>query len=268
MEPNSYVIRGGIQGRERLRILARIMRPSTLNLFEQIRLQPGMTCLDVGCGGGDVTFEIARLVGPAGRVVGIDIDQTKIEMARREATELELSGVEFSVSEIGQSSGTAEFDVAYARFVLTHLGHPAEALAWMRDQLRPGGVAIIEDIDFSGHFCHPDSASFRRYVELYTEVVQRNGADPHIGPRLPALLLDNGFQAVEMHVVQPAGIDGEVKLMAPITMENIADSVLAQNMAAGEEIDRIVDDLYAVAQDHRTVMSLPRVVQAWGYRGA
>lgn len=266
MEQSHYVIRGGLEGRERLRILARVMRPTTIALFERVGLRLGMACLDVGCGGGDVAVELTRIVGPAGRVVGIDIDQTKIEMARREAAQLNLSGVEFRVSEIGQSEETAAFDVAYTRFVLTHISDAAAALAWMIRQLRPGGVVIVEDIDFSGHFCHPDIPSFRRYVELYSQVVHRTGADPHIGKRLPELLLNTSLQNVKMHVVQPAGFEGEVKLMAPITMENIAGSVLAHDLASRQEIDSIVSDLYAVADDHRTVMSLPRVVQAWGYR--
>jgi 2-polyprenyl-3-methyl-5-hydroxy-6-metoxy-1,4-benzoquinol methylase len=266
MEHSHHVIRGGLQGRERLRILARIMRPTTMVLFERIGLQPGMACLDVGCGGGDVTVELAHKVEPSGHVIGIDIDQAKIEMARREATELKLSGVEFRVSEIGKSDKRAAFDAVYTRFVLTHLSDPASELAWMIGQLRPGGVVIVEDIDFSGHFCHSDIPSFRRYIELYSQVVQRTGADPHIGKRLPELLLDTGLKKVQMHVAQPAGIEGEVKLMAPITMENVVDSVLAHGLASRQEINRIVDDLYAVADDHRTVMSLPRVVQAWGYR--
>jgi 2-polyprenyl-3-methyl-5-hydroxy-6-metoxy-1,4-benzoquinol methylase len=64
-----YIIRGGVEGRERLRVLARVMRPTTLNLFDRVGIRPGMACLDVGCGGGDVTFELADLVGPKGRVV-------------------------------------------------------------------------------------------------------------------------------------------------------------------------------------------------------
>jgi len=268
MERSQYVIRGGLAGRERLRILSRVMWPTTASLFERVGLQQGMACLDVGCGGGDVTFEIARIVGPGGRVVGIDIDETKLELARREAVELNLPNIEFRLSEIGQTVAEAEFDVVYARFLLTHLSDPSKALARMLTLLRFGGLIVVEDIDFSGHFCHPDSPAFRRYIELYTQVVQRTGADPHIGPRLPALLLDTGFHKVHMHVVQPAGIEGEVKLIAPITMENIADSVLAHGLASRQEIDRVVDELYVVAEDHRTVMSLPRVVQAWGYRAA
>lgn len=52
------------------------------------------------------------------------------------------------------------------------------------------------------------------------------GADPNIGPRLPGLLIKAGFEKVQMNVVQTAAMSGEVKVMAPLTMENIADAVL------------------------------------------
>lgn len=266
MARTDYVIRGGLEGRERLRILSRVMQPTTRSLLERVGLGPGMTCLDLGCGGGDATFEMARVVGSAGRAVGVDLDATKIDLARNEAAEMGLPNVEFRVSQAEQGAGGAEFDLVYARFLLTHLVDPAGMLTRMLAFLRPGGVVVVEDIDFSGHFCHPDSAAFRRFAELYTQVVRKRGADPNIGPRLPALLFDAGSESVEMHVVQPAGMAGEVKLIAALTMENIADAVLAEGLASAAEIDGIVDDLYAYAANNRTVMSLPRVVQAWGRR--
>lgn len=75
---SSYIVRGGSSGRERLRILAQVMRPSTLSLLERVGLRPGMRCLDVGCGGGDVTIELARLVGPDASALGIDLDEVKL----------------------------------------------------------------------------------------------------------------------------------------------------------------------------------------------
>jgi hypothetical protein len=134
----------------------------------------------------------------------------------------------------------------------------------MRRVLQPGGVVIAEDIDFTGYFCYPDAAALWRYVELYTQAVRRRGGDPNIGPRL--LLLDVGFERVQMNVVQPAGTEGEVKLLNPITMENIADSVLAEGLATRNEVERVIAELYELSRDSRTVVSVPRVVQAWGYR--
>ena len=82
-----YVIRGGLEGRERLRVLGRVMRPSSMSLFDRLGLTDGLACLDVGCGGGDATLELARRVAPRGSVVGVDIDETKLQIARAEAAQ-------------------------------------------------------------------------------------------------------------------------------------------------------------------------------------
>lgn len=66
----------GLEGRERLRVLARVMHASSMSLFDRLGLSDGLACLDVGCGGGDATLELARRVGPRGTVVGVDIDRT------------------------------------------------------------------------------------------------------------------------------------------------------------------------------------------------
>src|SRR5215218_1241077 len=100
MEHQHYLIRGGLEGRERLRIVGRIMRPTTLYLLERAEVTLGMHCLDVGCGGGDVTFELARLVGPSGRVVGIDIDATKLDLARGEAEQQQIGNAAFRLTDI------------------------------------------------------------------------------------------------------------------------------------------------------------------------
>jgi len=263
----AYVIRGGAAGRERLRILGRVVQPTTRALLERAGVQAGLSCLDVGCGGGDATFELAQMVGPTGRVVGLDMDATKIELARREATQRQLEHVAFHVADAAEDRG-GEFDVVFSRFVLTHLPDPLATLTHMVRRLRPGGLAIVEDIDFRGHFCHPDNWAFRRYVELYIETVRRRGADANIGPRLPSLLRAAGCDGVAVQVVQPAGLTGEVKLIAAITMENIADAVLAEQLATHAEIDRLVDELHAIAADDQTLISLPRIVQAWGRRDA
>jgi SAM-dependent methyltransferase len=265
MPEQHYVIRGGVAGRERLRLLARVMRPTTLGLLERIGIRPGMKCLDVGCGGGDVAFDLARMVGPAGKIVGVDLDETKLALAREEAAAQQLGNVEFRRAEIGADDWQPEFGVVYARFLLTHLPDPLSALKKLHQALAPGGILVVEDIDFRGSFCHPSSPAYECYVELYTQAVQRTGADPNIGPRLPGLLQDAGCERVQLNVVQPAGLEGEVKLVAALTLENIADHVIRVGLASRAEVDQVIAELYEFARDPRTVIGLPRVVQAWGY---
>ncbi len=260
----SYVIRGGAAGRERLRLLAEVMAPETRFLLAEVGIPPGALCLDVGCGGGDVTRELARMVGPTGRVHGVDLDETKCELARRETAEMGIANVSFSVRDVTRWEPDELFDVVYARFLLTHLADPGNLLTALRRHLRPGGIAIVEDIDFRGHFAEPHCPALQRYVEMYTESVRRRGADPNIGPRLPGLLRAAGFTEVRMRLVHPAALQGGIKLLTCVTAENIAEAVIEDGLASADELRQIVDEMYAFANDPHTVMGGPRVFQAWG----
>jgi ubiquinone/menaquinone biosynthesis C-methylase UbiE len=125
---SQYVVRGGAEGGERLRILSRVMHASSMTLLERLALRDGLACLDAGCGGGDVTFELARRVAPHGQAVGVDIDAEKLAIARQEAREQGVTNVVFQQSNIGETPGAAGFDIVYSRFLLTHLSSPDLAL--------------------------------------------------------------------------------------------------------------------------------------------
>jgi SAM-dependent methyltransferase len=248
-------------------VLTRILGPSTARLLDEISIAPGMACLDAGCGGGDVSRDLARRVGPKGRVLGIDLDAVGLGIARQEAAEQNLDNVEFQAQDVRDLQGNARFDVVFARFLLSHLADPRAALACLVRALRPGGTLALEDVDFSGHFCSPECPAFREYVRLYSEVVRDKGADPDIGPRLPLLLREAGLRDVAMTVVQPAGNEEEVKLINPITMENIADTVVSSGLATPRQVARLIEELYAAARDDQTILSMPRIVQTWGRKG-
>ena len=264
-----YIIRGGVEGRERLRVLGRAMSATTTALLDRVGIAPGMHCLDAGCGGGDVTRELARRAAP-GHVVGVDFDETKLALAREEAEADEIENVHYRAGDIVDAELAPEHDAIYARFLLTHLTDPAAAVRRFAAGLRPGGVLIVEDIDFRGMFCHPPSMAYDRYVDLYTRTTWARGVDPNIGPRLPALLSAAGLTGVHVNVTQPAaigvqGIERDIKLVGPMTLEQIADAAIAEHLITRDELDAVLDDLYRFAADPTTLMALPRIVQSWGY---
>jgi ubiquinone/menaquinone biosynthesis C-methylase UbiE len=141
MGTERYVIQGGVEGRERLRLLSEVMGLSTRDLLAIIGISPGSICLDVVCGGGDVTFELARAVGSTGRVVGVDLDETKLDIARREAEQGKLLNIVFESRDVTEWKPSELFDVVYARFLLTHLPNPRDVICAMRRSIRPGGVS-------------------------------------------------------------------------------------------------------------------------------
>ena len=264
MTSKSYIIRGGVEGFDRLKVLARVMHPTTAALFDRVGVGAGMRCLDVGCGSGDVTFELARRVGMDGHVVGADLDNVKLALARRDAGASGLRNVEFRNVNVSKLDAAPEFDLIYARYLLTHLTDPAGALAKWRSLLRPAGVIVLEDMDATGMLSYPPSRAYQRMVELYTKTVQSRGADPNIGPRLPGLLAGAGLTRIQLNIIQPAGIVGEAKLIPLLTTQNIADAVIAAKLATREELDEVVAELSKLAADSHTLLTLPRVMQAWG----
>ena len=264
--PGTYIIRGGVEGKKRLEVLARVMWPTTSRLLAEAGLTPGMTCLDLGCGGGDVTLQLATLVGPQGHVLGVDMDETKLDLARQTATRLGLVNVQFRKLIVEDWVEESQYDCIYARFLLTHLVDPLRTLRQMLQAVRPGGMTVVEDIDFGGYFCHPQCAGFDAYVRLYRAAAARQGADADIGPKLYGMLLDAGWQNVKVNLVQPTFASGEGKQTAVLTLVNIADSILAGKLATEAELQSAIDDLTRFTDDPRTLISLPRVFQVWGRR--
>jgi len=260
-----YVIRGGVEGRERLRLLSEVFGPFTQALLEDVGIAAGSVCLDVGCGGGDVTHKLARAAGATGRALGVDLDAVKLEMARREAEQLGISNVGFERQDVVTWQPGERFDVVYARFLLTHLTDPGALVTAIRRHVRPGGVFIVEDIDFRGHFAEPDCPALQRYVEYYSKSVQARGADPNIGPRLPGLLRDAGFHDVGMKLVQSAALEGGIKRLCCVTLESIADAVLKDGLTTEQDLRQTIEELYAFANNRDTLIAGPRVVQAWGW---
>jgi hypothetical protein len=79
-------------------------------------------------------------------------------------------------------------------------------------------------------------------------------------------LSTGGFEEVNVCVVQPMALCGDVKLISPMTMESIADTVFEEGLATRDEIDMVVRSLYEFAANPRTLAGAARVVQVWGRR--
>jgi 2-polyprenyl-3-methyl-5-hydroxy-6-metoxy-1,4-benzoquinol methylase len=148
-------------------------------------LRPGSDLLDVGCGPGTITVDLARRVAP-GRVVGIDVSPDPLSEARAAA---ERAGVDVVV-EVGDvyalDAADDSFDVVHAHQVLQHLTDPVAALREMARVCRPGGVIAVRDVDYAATTWFPADAGLDRWLELYSQVARRNHAEPDAGRRLVA----------------------------------------------------------------------------------
>ena len=264
IEQHEYIIGGGRQAKDRLNVLADTLQNQTKALLQRHGLAAGTTLLDVGCGGGNVSLMAADMVGHSGRVAAIDFDKEIIALAQNDAAAKGIDNVTFLAGSAGDMLYNGEFDMAYSRFLLSHLDNPLAVLIKMKQAVKPGGTIIVEDVDFAGHFCHPANAAFEQYIQYYTTAAQHTGANANIGPSLLSLFKQAGIENVGFDVIQPAFNSGPGKWMAYYTLERIQHTLVKQGIATAEAVQHMLEKLAAFTRYEQTIISLPRIFRVWG----
>jgi len=161
-------------------------------------LAPGQRVLDVGCGPGTITLDLARLVSP-GEVVGIDPAADVVEAAGAAAAEQGVGNATFAVGDVyALEADDGAFDVVHAHQVLQHLSDPVAALVEMRRVLAPGGVLAVRDSDYAAFVWAPEDPLLDAWLALYHEVVRVNGAEADAGRFLKGWVLEAGFTDLEV----------------------------------------------------------------------
>ena len=109
--------------------------------MDRLELLPGHKVVDLGCGTGRTTLELASRVGPGGQAVGVDISAEMLARGRERAARLGIRNVEFVHADIQvHDFGESRFDAAYSRFGVMFFTDPVTAFANVGRALCPGGV--------------------------------------------------------------------------------------------------------------------------------
>lgn len=212
-------------------------------------LAEGQQILDVGSGPGTISIDLARRVRP-GQVIGIDASVDVVEQANGLAASSQVRNAEFRVGDAyALDFADAAFDVVHAHQVLQHLARPVDALREFRRVLRPGGILAARDVDYGGVIWSPESAGLARWLELYQDVHEWNGGDPHAGRHLRRYAREAGFADVET--------SGSVWVFA---------TDLEREWWGGAWADRAVESQFAahaIESGHSTPAELRSIAAAW-----
>ena len=258
---------------ERLTRQAAFLKGTTERLFRAAGLGPGMRVLDVGSGAGDVAFLAAELVGPEGKVVGVDVDGAALAVARRRAQSLGLHNVTFIEGDARAAGLDGDFDAAVGRLVLMYWGDPAEALRRIAARVRPGGVVVFQELDMAPAIRSrslPDETLWNETSQLIVETFARAGMHMRMGRQLYGALLAAGLPTPEMRdeAVVGGGPDfegygwlaGVARSLAPLMAKfEIAD---VDKLGPETLTDRIRDDAVATS----AVVWTPSFVGAYARR--
>jgi SAM-dependent methyltransferase len=226
-------------------------------------LRPGMSLLDVGCGPGTLTVDLARRVA-LGRVVGVDVADDVVAEARAHAAaegvaRVELVAGDFRTLDPGPGGG---FDVVHAHQVLQHLRDPVGALAAMARLAVPGGLVAARDSDYGAMTWFPAEPRLDRWAEIYAAVTARNGADCDAGRLLPrwarlAGLADVAYTTSTWTFARPddrAWWSGTWAVR--IARSNLADQAVAYGIATRDELAEVAAGWRAWAADPDAVFTV------------
>ena len=198
----------GEQESERLGLQHRLWSASAHNLWERAGLRPGMTVLDVGCGPGHASMDLAEIVGTAGRVVALDESPLYLKHLRDKAQGRHLSNIDRilgDAQQLGQllPDRAGSFDIAYARWVLCFVPDPAAVVSGVARVLKPGGRFAIQDyFNYEAMTLAPRSEPFSRGIRAICASFRDRGGDPDIVARLPAMLRKHGLEMLDLRINQ------------------------------------------------------------------
>ena len=172
----------------RLITQAQLYNPSTRAFFQAAGISRGMKVLELGSGVGDVSLLLAELVGPSGRVVGVELKSAAVETARSRVAAIGWRNVEYLVGAIESVELEQDFDAVVGRFVLMWLPDPLAVLERVVKNLRPGGVVAFQDNDFTFSILASDPLPvFDKLIAWLKDMQVQDGPDYHLGLKMQHL---------------------------------------------------------------------------------
>jgi SAM-dependent methyltransferase len=225
-------------------------------------LTSGTTVLDVGCGPGTITADLAMLVTP-GRVTALEITDAALDLARAEIARRDLATVDFTVGDVHALDFPDDsFDVVHAHQVLQHVGDPVAALREMRRVARPGGIVAVRDSDYAAFTWFPELPPLTQWLEVYERVARGNGGEPDAGRRLLSWAHAAGFTDITATSSTWCFADPQDRAWwggmwaDRVLASDMARTALATGAATQEDLHRISDAWKAWAADADGWLSL------------
>ena len=269
-----YVLGTGDDELSRLGLQHRLWSDAACDAWKRAGVGIGSRVLDVGCGPGFASFDLAQLVTPGGAVVGVDESAPFIDYLNGQAAARGLSQLSGAVHDVQKLADVmlpgGPFDAAYARWVLCFVADPGAVVAGVASQLRSGAAFVIHDyFAYAGMTTAPRSEAHDVLVAATAASWRSRGGDPDIVGRLPALLIKNGFEVRHMQVHQRMARGGvredgtrDPMLGWPLTWwRTFAPKLVAMGSITQLQCDEALSELASVERDETRFIVCPPVYE-------
>jgi SAM-dependent methyltransferase len=223
--------------RTRYRMMAAAAREQEAELWRRAGIVEGARVADVGCGPGAVLAEIARIVAPTGRAVGIEPGEAARDAAREELDALGLSDVEVRDG-AGDATGLERgaWDCVMVRHVLMHTTEAEDIVSHLATLLAPGGHLYLVDTDLDALRVSPHDPDIEEQQRRYAAFHRSRGSDPRLGSQLGSVIRAAGLEVIEnrgFYRCIPASVAGDG---GPLRAAQ--EAMLASGDLSPEEVER------------------------------
>ncbi len=255
-----YILAGTDEDLRRLMRISEQAADMARAAFRRIGVQEGWSAIECGCGPIGALAVMAEMIGPGGRIVGVDFNKAAVEQARTVAASLGLANVdviEGDVHELEPATVGGPFDLAYTRLFLTHQADPAQTLRRIANLLRPGGLLVAQEpLPSPTPRAHPDVAALGEYWALLHRLLQRAGVPADAVADLPRYAREAGLEVIGMSGYF-ATMDPEVGFdIHANTLAAVRERAIRAGVATEPEIDDLMLSLRnAKPEEHQWVSS-------------
>jgi SAM-dependent methyltransferase len=195
----------------RLGLQHRLWSGEAFACWQRAGVKPGSVVLDVGCGPGYATFDLAQLVAPGGKVIGVDESARFVDYLNAQARARGVANAAASVQDVqALRVSEASVDVAYARWVLCFTPRPEDVVAGVARALKPGGVFAVQDyVHWQALFSSPPGPAFEKVLAATDRSWRESGGDSEVGKRLPGMMAASGLRVESIRPLQRVARPGD-----------------------------------------------------------
>jgi SAM-dependent methyltransferase len=266
-EENEYLLGTDDDELRRLGFQHQVWAGQAAGSWERGGFGPGSHVLDIGCGPGYATLDLARLVGWQGRVVGVDVSPRFVAHLQARAAASGISNVAVEVQDVEELAFPPEsFDGAYARWVLTFVRRPEAVVAGAAKALRRGGRLVVHDYsNYAAFQVAPEDPAVHRVVQAVVASWRDGGGDPNVGTRAPRMMVDAGLEVVSITPIARVARPGDALWQWPRTFFDNFLPHLVQTGHLGEDERQAFDAVWAErAADPASYLATPPMVEVVG----
>jgi ubiquinone/menaquinone biosynthesis C-methylase UbiE len=225
--------------------------------------------LDAGCGPGDLTFLAARLVGPAGAVIGVDKSPEAVRRAAQRAEAAGLTNVHFLTHNLGELTLDEPVDALIGRLVLQYLADPAQHLRRLVSFVKPGGVVAFQeaDMDEAKFYSEPACPLYETAIQRTAQTFSRVGAEARTGLKLGQIFEAAGLPAPQMllHARVERGPDSPLYDLVAQWTRTMLPLMEQTGVATAEEVglETLAERMRAQVVALNATLVSPGLIGAW-----